>query len=208
MRLINHRAMLVVLCFTFLGIHCTVYRLHDAAKEGNLETVKELIEKKTIKVDSFDANGLAPLHYAAKYGNKDVVDYLILNGADVNKKAGKRARGNTPLHYAAEQGNLDILKALVGRAANVNGRNNSRQTPLYYAVKNIRYDNVNYLLDRGATKSTTDKNEAKKITDTLEKGQKFVEAMRSLDLGEERRDEDKTKSDASWIYSKLAGKKR
>jgi len=204
MRLIKYKAtaFLVVLC-TFFGIYCSVFRLHDAAKAGNLEKVKELIEKKTIKVDRRDIKRKTPLIYAVEYGHKDVVEYLISKGADVNKKSGRSANENTALHYAAGEGDSDILRFLIEKGADVDKTNKSKRTPLYYAVKHIRYDNVVDLLEKGAPKTKKAIGKAKEVVDKLKKEKDFVKAMRSLDLGDERRDEDKTRADAEWIYSKL-----
>ena len=57
--------------------------IHDAAKAGNVEVVKQLLAA------GADANedagfGMPPLQNAAAFGHKEVVELLIANGADVN----------------------------------------------------------------------------------------------------------------------------
>lgn len=58
-----------------------------------------------------------PLIMAAKYGHKDLVEYLIQNGADVNYEL---IGDETPLINASEHGHLDIVKLLIAKGADVN----------------------------------------------------------------------------------------
>ena len=45
--------------------------------------------------------GDSPLHHAAWNGHKEIVELLIVNGADVNAKDNYKS---TPLHFAAREG--------------------------------------------------------------------------------------------------------
>ena len=59
--------------------------IHEAAKDGNIEAVKQAI------ADGADVNardGLygTPLHEAAWKGHKEIAELLITKGADVNAK--------------------------------------------------------------------------------------------------------------------------
>jgi ankyrin repeat protein len=54
--------------------------------------------------------GQTPLHRAARYGHKEVVELLITKGADVNTKDNQ---GLTSLWYAKERGheqNVELLR--------------------------------------------------------------------------------------------------
>ena len=57
--------------------------IHEAAKKGSLEKVKAFLANGE-KVDVKDKYGLTPLYLAAVEGHKDVCEYLIAQGADVN----------------------------------------------------------------------------------------------------------------------------
>lgn len=54
-----------------------------AIKNGDLDQVKELIEQNGFDVNQ-EITTRSPIHYAADYGQSDVLKYLINRGADVN----------------------------------------------------------------------------------------------------------------------------
>jgi hypothetical protein len=73
---------------------------HKAAREGNIEAVKQFIAAGAdvnAKEKDWQGNGWTPLHKAAYKQHKDVAELLIAAGADVNAKA---IRGITPLTLA------------------------------------------------------------------------------------------------------------
>ena len=55
--------------------------LHEAAKKGDMDKINRLIEKGAI-VDVVDENSNTPLYIAVGQGHKDVVELLILKGAN------------------------------------------------------------------------------------------------------------------------------
>ncbi len=75
-------------------------RLIEAAKQGELENVRRIVENRPELINSRDEHGATALHYAAFGGHRDVVMLLIKNGADIN------ARDNqfhaTPTGWAIE----------------------------------------------------------------------------------------------------------
>ncbi len=70
---------------------------------------------------------LTPLHYAAGWGHKEIVELLIAEGADVNAMNGA---GQTPLHFAAQEGQKEIVELLIAKGADVNAKTNNGTTPL------------------------------------------------------------------------------
>ncbi|WP_341808246.1 ankyrin repeat domain-containing protein [Wolbachia endosymbiont (group E) of Neria commutata] len=95
------------------------HKLLDAAKEGNLDMVKECIANGA-DPNTKDDYGWTPLYVAAKHGHLDTVKYLIdEKNADFNvKEFGFRY---TPLHLAAYNGKLDVAKYLVEKGADDKG---------------------------------------------------------------------------------------
>jgi ankyrin repeat protein len=69
-----------------------------AIREGDLEKVKALLKGNSHLVFSKDDLGVTPLHTAAFWGHKDVVELLLANKAEVNATD---KHGQTPLHKAA-----------------------------------------------------------------------------------------------------------
>ena len=70
--------------------------IHDAARDGNIETVKQHLAAGT-DVNAKNDIGRTPLHFAAWKGHKEVTALLIAKGADVNAKY---IVGDTPLDMA------------------------------------------------------------------------------------------------------------
>lgn len=58
-------------------------RIMWAIKNGDLDQVKEIIEEKQFNVN-LEITGRYPIHYAADYGQTDVLKYLLSKGADVD----------------------------------------------------------------------------------------------------------------------------
>ena len=77
--------------------------IHEAAKKGNIEAVKQHLAVGT-DVDAKDYGWslpplveMTPLHFAALKDHKEIVELLIAAGADVNAK---NKNGYTPLDMA------------------------------------------------------------------------------------------------------------
>lgn len=92
-------------------------QLHFAADEGDLNKVKELIEK------GYDVNAIdevmdfTPLHYAVRSEKFKVADYLISLGANVNAHVEEKA-GETPLGDVAENCSYEMAEFLIKAGAN------------------------------------------------------------------------------------------
>ena len=73
--------------------------LHNAAKEGHLEIVRYLVEKKA-EIVCYDTSGNTPLHLAARKNHLDVVKFLT--GKVKNYPFKENNLQQTPLHVALE----------------------------------------------------------------------------------------------------------
>src|ERR1043166_8361904 len=84
--------------------------IHDAAKVGDAEKVRELLKANPELVNAKDKEQKTPLHFAVETDQKKVAELLIANGADVNAKYQswiKHAPGFTPLHDASFEGHKE-----------------------------------------------------------------------------------------------------
>jgi ankyrin repeat protein len=92
-------------------------------------------------------DGETPLYVAVQYGKRNIVNYLLKNGANVN---GQNRDGQTPLFIAAQTGNYDMSLLLINAGANLNIWDNSRNTPLFLAVGSDNLKVIDLLLLSGA----------------------------------------------------------
>jgi len=92
--------------------------IHTAAWDGDLAGVQAELDK-GVDVNEADINfyNLAPLHYAAIHGQKEIAELLIAAGADVS--ANTTTRG-TPLHLVTFEGHKENFKLLIAEGADVN----------------------------------------------------------------------------------------
>ena len=94
--------------------------IHEAAKAGNIEAVKQAIADGADVNARDDQFGGTPLHGAAGYGRTKVAELLLAEGAEVDSKDDKYEV--TPLHYAAFNGHKEIAELLIAKGADVNAK--------------------------------------------------------------------------------------
>ena len=130
--------------------------IHDAAKAGDLDKVKELLKSSADLVSSKDGYGMTPLHWAASLRDPrlstprayvvsptpEVAELLLANKAEINAQDDT---GSTPLHVAAAFGRRDVAEVLLAHGALVNIRDKNGRTPLSVAVL-LGHKNVAELL--------------------------------------------------------------
>lgn len=86
-------------------------------KNGDLEQVKEHVEKHGVDIND-RIDGRPPIHYAADYGQTDVVKYLIEKGADVNSVD---KYGISALLAAIWEGHASCVKLMLEKGARKEG---------------------------------------------------------------------------------------
>ncbi len=77
---------------------------HTAARAGDIETLKEIVEIMEDYVNQRDQNGWTPLHEGARAGHKEVVEILIEKGAHINEKTNS---GESALWWAEKNHGKD-----------------------------------------------------------------------------------------------------
>ena len=156
---------------------------HLAAKNGDIVSIEEMLSKKQ-DINEVDAGkGWTALHYAVNYGQKHLVEYLIVKGADVNKKDflgknnpidvlsgisrgeivkllnknGAKSSGGVNIHFCAETGDFEGVQSFYDKDGKINGRDEKNGwMPLHYAVNANDVDMVEFLVHLGANVNGAD----------------------------------------------------
>lgn len=154
--------------------------LTEAAKQGDRETVRTLLDKRA-DVNASEPDGSTALHWAVHRQDLDMADLLIRAGANVNAAndygvtalalactnrnealvnrlleahANPNAAlwtGETPLMTCSRTGSAAAVKALLSHAADPNAHESQKgQTALMWAAANKRPDVVQALIAGGA----------------------------------------------------------
>ncbi|MGA1840052.1 MAG: ankyrin repeat domain-containing protein [bacterium] len=159
-----------------------------AAKNGCLESLKFLIDLGA-RIDAVNIEDETVLFYACmNSSNCEVLEYLLLKGADINHKnrLGRTClmelaalgyfenvtallkyspdieafthEEESALTFAIVWDHIKIVEALIDAGANSNRADKSGWTPLTYAVYEGKRDIVRLLLEKGADPNKTDNN--------------------------------------------------
>jgi prolyl 4-hydroxylase len=87
---------------------------HFYVKSGNLEKLKETLDKHANLVNVRDTNGWTPLHEAVRAGDTGAVEFLLDRGAEMNLRHGAREEGGSPLWMAKQyQGDNSPIAVLL-----------------------------------------------------------------------------------------------
>ena len=146
--------------------------IHKAAKEGNIEAVKQHIAAGT-DVNAKDRKGETPLRIAITYGHKEIGELLITNGADMNAKSGRKEW--TPLYLAIFLNRWEFAELLIAKGADVNLSNKDGTTPLHRAAgERGQKEIVELLIAKGADVSAKTDNGLTPLHSAARGGQKEI----------------------------------
>ncbi|XP_051122739.1 uncharacterized protein LOC127245757 [Andrographis paniculata] len=123
--------------------------LHFAAREGQTEVCRYLLEDLKMDVDTKDEDGDTPLTHAARQGHIATAKYLVERGADPSIAS---ELGATALHQAAGIGDTDLLKFFLTKGVNVDLQSDAG-TPLIWAAGHAQPEAVKVLLENNANPS-------------------------------------------------------
>jgi uncharacterized protein len=130
------------------------YKFLDAVDKGELDKVKELVNKNSTVVDSRDvSDGHTALLTTVKRRDGPWLRYLLTLGANPNL-ADKR--GVTPLMLASQLGFTEGIEMLAQRGAKVDEANDAGETPLILAVHRRDVPMLRILLAAGADPDHSD----------------------------------------------------
>jgi hypothetical protein len=117
-------------------------RLSTAAQLGDLSECNRLL-KAGAWVNSVDAAGYLPIHYACSGGFYDVVKLFLEYGADHSSFL----TGHSPLVVAANNGRIDIISLLISFGASLEDKGGARCPATIAAMLNGHLETLAYLLN-------------------------------------------------------------
>ena len=139
---------LLVLVLVLSAFAPTERALLDAARDGDVETVRGLIAA-GVDVNAAAGDGMTALHWAAERRDVGLAEILLEAGAEVDVKV--RIGAYTPLHMAAGSGSGAMVRLLLAAGADPMAvTSNSGTTPLHLAAAGGNPAAVKSLLDHGA----------------------------------------------------------
>ena len=115
--------------------------------------VRELVTPQNVNARDTTGRRSSPLHFAAGYGRREAVEYLLQAGGDV------RARddgGLIPLHNACSFGHAEVVSLLLQAGAEPNATDSWNYTPLHEAGVKGKTDVCVLLLQHGADPAIRD----------------------------------------------------
>ncbi|KAI3368893.1 hypothetical protein L3Q82_025884, partial [Scortum barcoo] len=105
--------------------------IHQLAAQGEVSQVAAHLSKDSSLLSKQDERGFTPLMWAAAFGEKAVVDFLLEKGADPKTIARER---ESALTLASSGGYVDIVESLLSHGVDINTYDWNGGTPLLYAV--------------------------------------------------------------------------
>uniref|UniRef100_A0A672YJK7 Poly [ADP-ribose] polymerase n=1 Tax=Sphaeramia orbicularis TaxID=375764 RepID=A0A672YJK7_9TELE len=130
-----------------LGIGGAFRELFEACRNGDVSRVKRLVDSVNVNAKDMAGRKSTPLHFAAGFGRKDVVEHLLQTGANVHARDDG---GLIPLHNACSFGHAEVVSLLLCQGADPNARDNWNYTPLHEAAIKGKIDVCIVLLQHGA----------------------------------------------------------
>ena len=144
----KHLLLATIAALVLVGCGVSI-SIHDAAKSGDIEAVKQYLANGTAVNEGID--GFTPLAFAVDKGHKEIAEILISKGEDVNAKLSNDEGivSCTPLFFAARSGHTEVAELLIANGADVNAKDENVLTPLDYATLEKQSETANFLRKHG-----------------------------------------------------------
>ncbi len=127
--------------------------IHEAAKAGDLATVKKMIAEQPFMRKALDASGRSPAIAAAKAGQIPMVEYLLSTGIGVDDAT---PEGRTMLHEACDSGKFDMVKLLVTKhRASVTLEDKKKWSAIHFACRQNPPEMLKFIVDQRANVNAT-----------------------------------------------------
>lgn len=121
-------------------------------REGNLNNIKKAVKDNPALINAVNSNGHSPLILACYIDQKEIVTFLLDNGANINYQMDM----GSAVHAVAFKGNASILSLLIEKGADLDIVDNNRTSALHYAVLGAHVSCVKLLLDNNVSRISED----------------------------------------------------
>ncbi|MDI1228340.1 MAG: ankyrin repeat domain-containing protein [bacterium] len=169
------------------GIEVDPALFFGAVRQNKLERVKEYVLA-GFNLNAFNLQGDTALHLAARGGSNEMVEFLLVNGA--NPKQGKKDKPDAnPLEDAVNFGKVDVVETLVRHGGYVSGNMVDGRTLLHRAVEKGKTRMVEAMIRAGADANERTPNGSTplliavslRMTEVAEALLEFPEVVRGID---------------------------
>ncbi len=116
-------------------------------KYASMEMLELMLEN-GVDIHDVDSDGISALDMAIKFKRKDVIQFCIDKGFDLNTS--KRKSGITPVMLAACFSDLEMMELLIDNGAQLNLSDNSGMAAKDYAKKLGQKSMLAFLDEKGA----------------------------------------------------------
>mmetsp|Transcript_21475 Transcript_21475/g.31148 ORF Transcript_21475/g.31148 Transcript_21475/m.31148 type:complete len:564 (-) Transcript_21475:167-1858(-) len=133
-------------------------QLFKALRFGLMSDVTILLDSAGDGIlNSTDAQGNTPMHWAARCGDTELMKTLVHHGAAINEKSPSDSRMQ-PIHWAASEGKISSIRFLVNSNVDIDSTDANGCTPLVIAAQHNQIPCVVYLIKSGANVEVADTN--------------------------------------------------
>lgn len=122
-----------------------------AAAMGDSSAVERELAANPALIAGYSSDGWTPLHLAAFFGHKDLVEFLVNRGADVKARSAN-TMCNFPLHAAVAARHTEVAAILLSHGAEIDGRQAGGYTALHSAAANGDESTIRLLLAHEANR--------------------------------------------------------
>jgi ankyrin repeat protein len=146
------RTLFICCLFVFSATNSFSQEIFSAVISGDLNKTKTLLKEHPEWINATSWGNWTPLHRASQNGHKDIVDFLISKGADLEART---VLGMTPLYAAIYKQKEVTVKQLIEKGADVFAVRNDGETMLHIAAAVGNKYIVELLISKGLNVNIT-----------------------------------------------------
>ena len=150
-----------------------------AAAMGDRVVLERELDANPALIATYSSDGWTPLHLAAFFGHKDLVEFLVNRGADVKARSAN-TMCNFPLHAAVAARHTEVAAVLLAHGAEIDGRQAAGYTALHSAAANGDESTIRLLLAHEANRELRNEDGKSPMDMARERGQPRAVELLSL----------------------------